>query len=211
MSDSSHPAYPSALDIDAIITRLADQQADLSHYIDRRWSEPESQDDDDERPGLDAVHLARLLSIHSQNAAYLGRLLRDRQAIHGEPPDILEQATNEALHIVGTQWGIELIDPALLLHDGPGQPPIELDDVIADLYRKQVRLARPLAHYVQEDDDARFSRLTAAYSRGAARLGRLVRTRHALSRKTPEEIEDLCNQALTFSEQDLEDYDAPQP
>jgi hypothetical protein len=71
--------------IDAVITDLADRQVRLSQYLDRCWHGP------------DVEHIDRLLAIYSHNAIRLGRLLRDRCAMHGRPPDPVEAMWDAAL------------------------------------------------------------------------------------------------------------------
>ena len=174
-------------DIGTVIAHLTAQQADLSRYIDSRWSE------------LDVVRMARLLTVHGQNAARLGRLLGDWHAVHGPPPDALQQAMDHALHQAGDQLGVELIDPALLDRDGPGQAPVDLDDLIRDLDDKQARLARRLDRCTgaaalsceQDGVEDHPARLLAVYSRNAACLGRLLRLRHTLAPRISAELEDL--------------------
>jgi hypothetical protein len=56
----------------------------------------------------DAAGLARLFSLHSQNAARLGRLLRDRRALSGESADGLLEALGKALDELGTELGVKL-------------------------------------------------------------------------------------------------------
>jgi hypothetical protein len=72
-------------DIDDVILGLAERQARLARYLDSRWDDSEA-----ERPD-------RLLAVYSQNATRLGRLLRDRAAIYGPPPDPLQVLIDEAL------------------------------------------------------------------------------------------------------------------
>jgi len=198
MNDCPSTADPCPPDLDDVIVRLADQQTALSRYIDRRWSD------------LDDVHLARLLSIHGQNAARLGHLLRDWRAIHGEPLDPLQQAMDEALDRAGVVLGIDLgsSDPL----DAPAYPPIDIDDIIADLDGKCTRLARHLDRCLQDGDDDRFPRLAALYSRNTAHLGRLFRVRRALYLRTPEELEALIASMLDASAGESEEvHNAPQP
>ena len=160
-------------EIDTVLTLLSEQQAVLSSYIDRRWSE------------LDTSCLARLLSVHGQGAA---RLLRDRVAIHGPPPDPLHEAIDFALYDLGNELGINLIDPEdLEIYDRP-KAPVDINDLIADLESKQARLARQLSGGTPLDD-THFPRLFNVYSLNASRLGRLLRLRPILSPQLPEEIE----------------------
>ena len=207
---------PPVADIGTVIARLADHQAGLSRHIDRRWAE------------LDVVQLARLLSVHGQNAARLGRLLGDWHAVHGPPPDALQQAMDHALHQAGDQLGVELIDPALLAPDGPGQPPVDLDDLIRDLRNKvetprvlrgddkQTRLARHLDRCTgaaspgsTQDGEDRPARLLAVYSRNAACLGRLLRLQHTLAPQISAELEDLLSRMVDDPQELVQEaYDA---
>jgi hypothetical protein len=75
----------SPADIDDVILGLAERQTRLARYLDSRWGDPEA-----ERPDT-------LLAVYSQNATRLGRLLRDRAAIYGPPPDPLQVLIDEAL------------------------------------------------------------------------------------------------------------------
>ena len=174
-------------DIGTVIARLADQQADLSRHIDRRWAE------------LDVVHLARLLSVHGQNAARLGRLLGDWHAVHGPPPAALQQAMDCALHQAGEQLGVDLIDPALLDRDGPGQAPVDLRNKVEtprvlrgdDLARHLDRCTGAASPGSTQDGEDRPARLFAVYSRNAACLGRLLRLQHTLAPQISAELADL--------------------
>jgi len=80
----SPPASPH---IDDVITALAASQDRLSGYLDRH------RDDLEPRP------LERLLSVYSQNAARLGRLLCYRSDIYGPPPDPFRVVMDEALDL----------------------------------------------------------------------------------------------------------------
>jgi hypothetical protein len=77
----------SPADIDDVIRGLAERQARLARYLDSRWDDPEA-----ERPDT-------LLAVYSQNAARLGRLLRDRAAIYGPPPDPIDVIMDQALDL----------------------------------------------------------------------------------------------------------------
>ena len=162
--------------LDDLIARLAGQQAALARRIDRCWSD------------LDPLPLARLLSLHGENAARLGLLLRHWHAIHGPPQNPLDAAIDAALHKLGTEWGIELIDPKLLDEDERARPPLELDDVIAGLSALQDRLSELLDCRSDDLEDLHLARLLAAYSRNTARLGRLLRQRHDLGGTVPDAI-----------------------
>jgi len=173
---SSDPGV--AAGIDAVLARLADRQAALSTYIERHWSE------------LDPVRLARHLAAHGQVTARLGRLLRDRAAICGPPPDPMEQAVDAALCELENEWGVDGIAP-----EGPEEPdyveaPVSVDDLIADLETKQARLAEQLPSDTLESD-AHFVRLVNVYSLNAARLGCLLRMQHTLSPGMSKELERM--------------------
>jgi hypothetical protein len=74
-------------DIDDVITALAASQDHLSGYLDSHRDELEP------RP------LERLLSVYSQNATRLGRLLHYRSDIYGPPPDPFRVAMDEGLDL----------------------------------------------------------------------------------------------------------------
>ena len=83
--------------IDAVIDDLYAKQISLSRTIDRIQS--------DENANL--RELVQLLRIHGQNAGRLGRLLRDRRALHGDA-DGLSDAVNQALDELSEEWGVKL-------------------------------------------------------------------------------------------------------
>jgi hypothetical protein len=60
------------------------------------------------REGVPLRELAHLLALHSQNAARLGRLLRDKRALSGEAAEGLSSAIDQALDELATEWGIDL-------------------------------------------------------------------------------------------------------
>jgi hypothetical protein len=189
MNDSPPTADPGPPALGDVIVRLADQQTALSRYIDRRWSD------------LDDVHLARLLSTHVQNAARLGRLLRDWCAVYGPLPDPVDRMIDDALDMLSVEWGIDL-GPRDTPEDAPAELPIDIDDIIADLDGKCTRLARRLDRCLQEGDDDLLPRLSALNSRYAAHLGRLFRVRRALYRRTPEELQALLASTLDIPEEE---------
>ena len=84
--------------IGAIVLDLLAKQDRLSRYIDACLG-------DQKTPLPD---LARLLAIHSQNAARLGRLLRDRRALSDRATDAMTAAIDQALDELSAEWGIEL-------------------------------------------------------------------------------------------------------
>ena len=57
---------------------------------------------------LSTAELARLLSVHGENAVRIGRLLRDARALSGDAADGLLDAVGKALDEIATQWGLEL-------------------------------------------------------------------------------------------------------
>jgi hypothetical protein len=179
----------------------------LSRYIDRRWSEAEipslsrgcipslSRGWSD----LDDIHLARLLSNHGQNAARLGRLLRDWCAVYGPLPDPVDRMIDDALDMLSIEWGVDL-GTRDTPEDAPAELPIDIDELIVDLEDKCARLACHLDRCLQDGDDDRLPRLSSLYSRNAAHLGRLFRVRRALYPRTPEELRDLIASALDIPE-----------
>ena len=74
-------------DIDDVITALAASQDRLSGYLDSHRDE------------LEPRSLERLLSVYSQNATRLGRLLHYRSDIYGPPPDPFRVVMDEALDL----------------------------------------------------------------------------------------------------------------
>jgi hypothetical protein len=84
--------------IGAIVLDLLAKQNRLSRYIDACFG-------DQKTPIPD---LARLLAIHSQNAARLGRLLRDKRALSDRTADAMTAAIDQALDELSAEWGIEL-------------------------------------------------------------------------------------------------------
>jgi hypothetical protein len=117
MNDFPSTADPGPPALADVIVRLADQQTALSRYIDRRWSD------------LDDVHLARLLSNHGQNAARLGRLLRDWCAVYGPLADPVDRAFDDALDRISAEWGVDL-GPRGTPEDAPAELPIDIDELI---------------------------------------------------------------------------------
>ena len=79
---------------------MALKQAVLSHIIERFLKDSESL--------LEPEDVARLFSIHGQNASRLGRLLRDRRALSGETADGIAGAVAQALDELSSELGTEL-------------------------------------------------------------------------------------------------------
>ncbi|MGC9336280.1 MAG: hypothetical protein ACP5JJ_19225 [Anaerolineae bacterium] len=84
--------------IQGIVLDLLAKQKRLSLLIDNCLA-------DDHPPVQD---LARLLAIHSQNAARLGRLLRDKHALSDRAADAMARAIDHALDELSEEWGLEL-------------------------------------------------------------------------------------------------------
>jgi hypothetical protein len=80
--------------IEDVLKDLSAKQAWLSEFIDSH--------SDELHPAL----LVRLLTLHGQNAARLGKLLRDQQTLSGEAADgitaAIDQALDELSVILGT-------------------------------------------------------------------------------------------------------------
>lgn len=95
-SSSDYSFHPLPIQIDDLIADLAAKQTRLSQYLDHCWQDPET------------AHLDRLLAVYSQNATRLGRLLRHRYAIYGPPPDPFQLVFNQALDMLGEEYGIDL-------------------------------------------------------------------------------------------------------
>jgi hypothetical protein len=95
------PGVPPAGDkplptINSVIRDLAERQRLLSDYIEGKQGE------------LSSGEIARLLGLHGQNAARLGRLLRDRRALAGESTDAIVEAIEKALDKLAADWGVEI-------------------------------------------------------------------------------------------------------
>ncbi|MGQ9502730.1 MAG: hypothetical protein ACUVSF_13590 [Anaerolineae bacterium] len=82
--------------IEDVIADALRRLQQLGAYIDAHQDE------------LSTTELARLLSVHGENAARLGRLLRDARALSGVATDGLLDAVGKALDEISTQLGIEL-------------------------------------------------------------------------------------------------------
>lgn len=74
------------------------------------------------------------------------------------------------------------------------QSATDMDALIGDLAEKQ----RQLAEHLKRDDlsDSALAQLFSAYGRNAATLGRLLRDRLALSRRSADDLTAIINQAL---------------
>jgi hypothetical protein len=88
-------ATPDILDV---IADLAAKQLCLSRYIDECLAAGDTAVPD----------LTRLLALHSQNAARLGRLFRDKQALLPDADDERTAAIFQALDELSEEWGVEL-------------------------------------------------------------------------------------------------------
>jgi hypothetical protein len=108
---------------------------------------------------LDDVRLARLFSNHGQNAARLGRLLRDGCAVYGPLADPVDRAFDDALDRISAEWGIDL-GPRNTPEDAPAELPIDIDELIADLDDKCARLARHLEEIIYNSRRADRKRVT---------------------------------------------------
>jgi hypothetical protein len=82
--------------INSVIRDLAERQRLLTDYIESKQGE------------LSSSEIARLLGLHGQNAARLGRLLRDRRALAGESTDAIVEAIEKALDKLAADWGVEI-------------------------------------------------------------------------------------------------------
>jgi hypothetical protein len=97
---------------DKIERRQAEQGSSEEHVVSPDRREGEARDPSSVptagREGVPLRELAHLLALHSQNAARLGRLLRDQRALSGEAADGLSNAITQALDELATEWGIDL-------------------------------------------------------------------------------------------------------
>lgn len=94
----SAPEPAVTLDILDVIADLAAKQLCLSRYIDECLAAGDTAVPD----------LTRLLALHSQNAARLGRLLRDKRALLPDADDERTAAISQALDELSEEWGVEL-------------------------------------------------------------------------------------------------------
>ncbi len=90
------PSAKPAAAIEEIIADALRRLQQLGAYIDAH------------QDVLSTTELARLLSVHGENAARLGRLLRDAHALSGDAADGLLDAVGKALDEIATQLGIDL-------------------------------------------------------------------------------------------------------
>jgi hypothetical protein len=86
------------LRIEDVIAGLTVKQVQLSTLIDECLAA--------EEPRVDQV--ARLMALHGQNAARLGRLLRDQKALGTSASDELTAAVSQALDELSTELEIDL-------------------------------------------------------------------------------------------------------
>lgn len=84
-------------DIESVLADLAGKQLMLSQYIDDQIAD-----------GIGIDKLTRLLTLHSQTASRLGRLLRDRRALVGEAADGMADAIAKALDELSNELGVKL-------------------------------------------------------------------------------------------------------
>jgi len=79
--------------IDDLIDDLMAKQARLSVLLDRV---------------MDVREAMMLVSLHSQNAARLGKLMLDKKALEKDAKDPFEEAFNQALDELAEELGLEL-------------------------------------------------------------------------------------------------------
>lgn len=84
------------LDLDARIAALNRRIEQLEACIDTHRHE------------LDAKEFATLAGLQGQLVSRLGRLMRDRQQLQGDPVDGLPHDLDEVLRIVGQALGVDL-------------------------------------------------------------------------------------------------------
>jgi len=85
-------------DIDDVVEDALFKQTQLSAFIEEKVAEGE----------MAVKEMARLLALHGQNAARIGRLLRDQRALSGKSVDGLLEAIGAALDELSTELGIDL-------------------------------------------------------------------------------------------------------
>ncbi|MBE9471187.1 MAG: hypothetical protein IMY75_03635 [Chloroflexi bacterium] len=183
-ADDTPPTDQPAInvDIDTIIVSLHEQHTSLSQHIDHHWHD------------LDANHLARFLALHGQNATRLGRLLRDRCAIHGKPEDPMDTDIRIVLNVLSEIKGIDLLNPEdriILAQGDPKQPPIDIQLLITNLHDKQARFSHYIESHRHDLDATSLARLFTVYGQNATRLGRLLRDRHAIYGEPFDQPDDI--------------------
>ena len=168
------------IDINDVITQLADQQARFAASIDAAWDDVETN------------RLIQLLSLYGQNASRLGRLIRDRHTLYGDYYERIkyfnENAEKDHRELMVFLFGDPLPDwvdqskfsKSQETDPESDQPDVEIDDVIRALADKQARLARYLDRLWSDPQSGHLARLLALYSQNASRLGRLLRDRTAI-------------------------------
>jgi len=179
--------------IDSIISTLAYYQSCLAGRLEARWDE------------LDADELARLLTLFGQIASRLGRLLRDRYALHGdsyEQFEAVKRSMAERIALFSLEERIEHFGRDVL-EDIDMEKPItnrhvvDVDRVITDLNDVQGRLDYHIDfHDWDSSEAASRDRLLAVYSQNATRLGRLLRDRAVIYGPPPDPLEVMKNKAL---------------
>jgi len=85
-------------DIDDVVEDALVKQTQLSAFIEQKVAEGE----------MGVKEMAKLLALHGQNAARIGRLLRDQRALSGKSVDGLLEAIGAALDELSTELGIDL-------------------------------------------------------------------------------------------------------
>ena len=184
------------IDINDVITQLADQQARFAASIDAVWDDVETN------------RLIQLLSLYGQNASRLGRLIRDRHTLYGDYYEgtklLNENAKMDRRELMIFFFGDPLpdwVDQSRFSQsqepDPQSDPPdVEIDDVIRALADKQARLARYLDRLWSDPQSGHPARLLALYSQNASRLGRLLRDRTAIYGPPLDPMEVIIQEVL---------------
>lgn len=187
--------------IDSIISILAYHQSCLAGRLEASWDE------------LDAGELARLLTLYGQIASRLGRLLRDRYALHGDSYERFEAVKRSMAERVAQQsleeriemYGYDVLADIDMEKLTTNQPAIEVDRVIADLNRFQNQLDCHIDfHDWDSTEAASRDRLLAVYSQNATRLGRLLRHRAVIYGPPPDPLKVMINKALDSVWEEME-------
>ena len=189
------------VEIDSIISTLAYHQSCLAARFEGSWDE------------IDPGELARLLTLFGQIASRLGRLLRDRYALHGDSFEQFEAVIRSMLERVGElsledrirMFGCDVLADIDMEKPITKQPAIDVDSVIADLNGVQGRLDCHIDfHDWDSTEAASRDRLLAVYSQNATRLGRLLRYRAVIYGPPPDPLTVMRNKALDYAWEKIE-------
>jgi hypothetical protein len=151
----------------------------------------------DRRDQLDAAALARLLTLHGQNATRLGRLLRDRPTLAPYVSPELDAFFKEAWVILKTRYPetVQDLPDDYPVSDDPATPTITIDDLIADLAYAQAWLFDYLHRSWDDPDRGPPLSLCQVYAQNTSRLQRLFRYRCDIHGPPPDPLQEALDWA----------------